>query len=296
VKHTKTSKEEVLDALGEAASKLRGELGESLATMEKFNVPLEQATTSSLEALKAYSLARKASDEKGHAAAIPYDQRAIALDPNFAMGYRALGDDYSSMNNWGRAREFYTKAFQLRQRASERERLRITADFYQCVTGELDKAVQTYQQEIESYPRDDTGYSDLGLALAQQGEYEKAAEAGRRGLRMDPITIDSYEDLTFTTLALQRLDETRVILDSEPPQKADHYLFHMAVYALAFLGGDGTAMAGEEEWFAGNPQHENFGLALASDTEAYYGRLSKASWRIQEQPARFVPQLWARIP
>jgi DNA-binding winged helix-turn-helix (wHTH) protein/tetratricopeptide (TPR) repeat protein len=273
---TTASKEEVLDALGEAASKLRGELGESLATMEKFNVPLEQATTSSLEALKAYSLARKASDEKGHAAAIPYDQRAIALDPNFAMGYRALGDDYSSMNNWGRAREFYTKAFQLRQRASERERLRITADFYQCVTGELDKAVQTYQQEIESYPRDDTGYSDLGLALAQQGEYEKAAEAGRRGLRMDLSTVDSYEDLTFTTLALQRFDETRAILDSEPPQKADHYLFHMAVYALSFLGGDGTAMAGEEEWFAGNPQHENFGLALASDTEAYYGRLSKA--------------------
>ena len=273
---TTTSKEEVLDKLGDATSKLRGELGESLATVQKFDVPLAQATTSSLDALKAYSLARKASGEKGHAAAIPYDQRAIALDPNFAMGYQALGDDYLSIGQLGRASQFYTKAFQLRERASERERLLITADFYQCVTGELDKAVQTYQQEIESYPREDTAYSDVGLVLGQQGEYEKAAEAGRQSLRMDPSPVDSYEDIAFTTLALQRFDETRTILDSEPPQKVDHYAFHMAVYALAFLGADGAAMAGEEQWFAGKPQYENVGLALASDTEAYYGRLRKA--------------------
>jgi eukaryotic-like serine/threonine-protein kinase len=273
---TTASKEEVLDALGEAASKLRGELGESLATMEKFDVPLARATTSSLDALKAYSLARKASGEKGHAAAFAYDQRAIALDPKFAMGYQALGDDYLSIGQLGRASQFYTKAFQLRERASERERLLITADFYQCVTGELDKALQTYQQEIESYPRDDTAYSDVGLVLGQQGEYEKAAEAGRQSLRMDPSLVDSYEDLIFTTLALQRFDETRTILDSEPPQKVDHYLFHTAVYALAFLGADGAAMAGEEKWFAGKPQYENVGLALASDTEAYYGHLRKA--------------------
>ena len=273
---TTASKEKVLDVLGEAASKLRGELGESLATVQKFDVPLAQATTSSLEALKAYSLARKASGEKGHAAAFPYDQRAIALDPDFAMGYQALGDDYMSIGELGRASQSYTKAFQLRERVSERERLLITSDFYQCVTGELDKAVQTYQQEIESYPREDAAYSDVGLVLAQQGEYEKAAEAGRQRLRMDPSSVDSYYDLAFTTLALQRFDETRTLLDSAPPQKMDHYLIHMAVYALAFLGADGAAMAGEEQWFAGKPQYENVGLALASDTEAYYGRLRKA--------------------
>ena len=150
---TAASKEKVLDALGEAASKLRGELGESLATVQKFDVPLAQATTSSLEALKAYSLGIKADNEKGPAAALPYYQRAIELDPNFAMGYWAVGDDYTNLGELGRASEYYTKAFQLREHASEREKLTIAADYYRNVTGELDKAAQTYQEEIESYPR-----------------------------------------------------------------------------------------------------------------------------------------------
>ena len=125
---TAASKEKVLDALGEAASKLRGELGESLATVQKFDVPLAQATTSSLEALKAYSLGQKAFNEKGPAAALPYHQRAIELDPNFAMGYWAMGADYSSLGELGRASEYFTKAFQLREHASEREKLAITAE------------------------------------------------------------------------------------------------------------------------------------------------------------------------
>ncbi len=124
---TAASKEKVLDALGEAASKLRAELGESLATVQKLDVPLVQATTSSLEALKAFSLGRKADNEKGAAAALPYHQRAIELDPNFAMGYRAVGNDYVSLGELGRASDYYTKAFQLREHASEREKLAITA-------------------------------------------------------------------------------------------------------------------------------------------------------------------------
>ncbi len=114
---------------------------------------LSEATTSSLEALKAYSLGRKATNEKGPAAALPYHQRAIELDPNFAMGYWAVGQDYLSLAELGRASEYFTKAFQLREHASEREKLDIAADYYQNVTGELDKAAQTYQEEIESYPR-----------------------------------------------------------------------------------------------------------------------------------------------
>ena len=132
---TAASKEKVLDTLGQAASKLRGELGESLATVQKLNVPLEQATTSSLEALQAYSLGRKAGNEKGFAAALPYHQRAIQLDPNFAMGYAVLGSDYSSLAELGRASEYYTKAFQLREHASEREKLSIAASYYENVTG-----------------------------------------------------------------------------------------------------------------------------------------------------------------
>ncbi len=183
---TAASKEKVLDALGEAASKLRGELGESLATVQKFDVPLEQATTSSLEALKAYSLGGKARNEKGSAAALPYHQRAIELDPNFAMGYRAVGNDYYSLGELGRASEYFTKAFQLREHASEREKLAITADYYRNVTGELDKAAQTYQEEIESYPRESGAYDNLGIVYAAQGQYEKAAEITRQGLRLAP--------------------------------------------------------------------------------------------------------------
>ena len=183
---TAASKEKVLDALGEAASKLRGELGESLATVQKFDVPLAEATTSSLEALKAYSLGGKASNEKGAAAALPYDQRAIELDPNFAMGYRAVGGDYFSLGELGRASEYFTKAFQLREHASEREKLTITADYYRIVTGELDKAAQTYQEEIESYPRESGAYGNLGIVYAAQGQYEKAAEITRQALRLAP--------------------------------------------------------------------------------------------------------------
>ena len=150
---TAASKEKVLDTLGQAATKLRGEMGESLATVQKLDVPLAQATTSSLEALQAYSLGNKAQNEKGSAAALPYHQRAIQLDPNFALGYNAVGSDYFGLSEVGRASEYYTKAFQLREHASEREKLTIAADYYSSVTGELDKAVQMYQEAIESYPR-----------------------------------------------------------------------------------------------------------------------------------------------
>ncbi len=173
---TAPSKEKVLDTLGEAATKLRGELGESLATVQKLDVPLAEATTSSLEALQAYSLGVKAANEKGPAAALPYDQRAIQLDPNFAMGYRAVGNDYFSLGELGRASEYYTKAFQLREHASEREKLTIAADYYQNVTGQLDKAVQTFQETIESYPRDFRAYANLGIVYCSQGQYEKAVE------------------------------------------------------------------------------------------------------------------------
>ena len=167
---TAASKEKVLDTLGQAASKLRGELGESLATVQRLDVPLAEATTPSLEALKAYSLGAKATNEKGPAAALPYDQHAIQLDPNFAMGYRSIGDDYFSLGELGRASEYFTKAFQLRQHASERERLGIAAEYYHVVTGELDKAAQTYQEAIESYPRSVGVYGNLALVNGAQGQ------------------------------------------------------------------------------------------------------------------------------
>ncbi len=152
---TAASKEKVLDALGEATSKLRGELGESLAAVQKFDVPLEQATTSSLEALKAYSYGKTLLDD------LPYDQRAIELDPNFAMADWAAGMNYFDPNQPERAREYFTKAFQLREHASEQEKLSIESEYYHSVTGELDKAAQTNQEGIESYPRKSGWYVSL---------------------------------------------------------------------------------------------------------------------------------------
>jgi tetratricopeptide (TPR) repeat protein/class 3 adenylate cyclase len=272
---TAASKEKVLDTLGQAASKLRGELGESLATVQKLDVPLEQATTSSLEALKAYSLAVKASNQKGNAAALSYDQRAIQLDPNFALGYNAVGDDYYNLGELGRASEYYTKAFQLREHASEREKLSIAADYYRNVTGELDKAAQTYQEAIESYPRRAGAYGNLGNAYGEQGQYEKAAEITRQAVRLAPDSALAYANLANFTLALQRFDEARQSIHEAQARKLDNFAFHNALYTLAFLWADSAAMAEQQQWFAGKPE-ENFGLALASDTEAYGGHLGKA--------------------
>ena len=246
---TAASKEKVLDTLGQAATKLRGELGESLATVQKLDVPLEQATTSSLEALQAYSLAVKASNQKGNAAALSYDQRAIQLDPNFALGYNAVGDDYYNLGELGRASEYYTKAFQLREHASQREKLSIAADYYRNVTGELDKAAQTYQEAIESYPRRAGAYGNLGNAYGEQGQYEKAAEITRQAVRLAPDSVLAYANLANFTLALQRFDEARQSIHEAQARKLDNFIFHNALYTLAFLGADSAAMAEQQQFW-----------------------------------------------
>jgi DNA-binding winged helix-turn-helix (wHTH) protein/tetratricopeptide (TPR) repeat protein len=267
---TAASKEKVLDVLGEAASKLRGELGESLATVQKFDVPLEQATTASLEALKAYSLGHKTS-----AAQLPFYQHAIQLDPNFSMGYDALGEDYYSLGEVARASEYYSKAFQLREHASEREKLTITADYYLNVTGETEKAAQTCEEEVQNYPRDSEAHLRLGNVYSAQGQYEKATESYRQGLRLAPDNVAPYYLLVNSLLALQRFDEVRQIIQEAQARKLDDVLLHHALYALGFLGMDSAAMAEEQQWFVGKPE-ENMGLSLASDTEAYAGHLGKA--------------------
>jgi eukaryotic-like serine/threonine-protein kinase len=273
---TAGTKEKVLDALGTSASKLRGELGESLATVKRFDIPLEQATTSSLEALKAYSLGVKAWGDKGPAAALPYHQRAIELDPNFALGYWAVGDDYGSMSEPARAREYFRKAFELREHTSERERLTITGIYYLMVTGELDKAAQTYQEEIESYPRDTVARGHLGVVFSEQGRYEKSSEITRQALRLAPDDVGWYQNLSNNALELQRFDEVRQIAREAESRKLDSVGLHMTLYAVAFLSGDEAQMAKQQQWFASQPDSDNYGLSLAADTEAYRGRLGKA--------------------
>ena len=272
---TAASKEKVLDALGEAASKLRTQLGESLATVQKFDVPLEQATTSSLEALKAYSLGEKTANEKNSAAALPYHRRAIELDPSFSMGYKSVGDDYYTLSELARASEYFTKAFQLREHASEHEKLAITADYYSSVTGELDKSAQIYQEEIDSYPRDYRAYLDLGSVYTAQGQYEKATDSYRESLRLAADNANPYAGLANSLLCLQRFDETRKITHEALARKLDNFILHNVLYALAFLGVN-SSLAAEQKWFAGQASYDNWGLALASDTEAYGGHLVQA--------------------
>ena len=272
---TAAAKEKVLDALGEAASKMRGELGESLAMVQKFDVPLEQATTSSLEALKAYSLGRKAYRDQGSASALPYDQHAIELDPNFAMGYRDVANNYYSLGQLGRANEYYTKAFQLRDHASEREKLAITADYHSSVTGELDKAARTYREQIETY-HEVGAYINLGVVYYSLGQYEKSAEITGQAMRLEPDNVATYENLADNALALQRFDQARQIIQVAQSKNLDDFALHGTLYALAFLKPDSGAMAEQQEWFAGKPSYENFGLTLVSDTEAFAGRVRKA--------------------
>jgi tetratricopeptide (TPR) repeat protein len=272
---TAAAKERVLGVLGEAASQLRGELGESLTTVQKFDVPLAEATTSSLEALKAYSLGEKAHREKGVSAALPYHQRAIELDPSFAIGYEGLGDDYYVLSEVGRASEYFTKAFRLREHASAREKLAITADYYSTVTGEQDKAAQTYQEAIQTYPREYRLHIDLGNVYSFQGQHEKANEAYIQSLRLAPDNAGASSDLVNSLLALQRFDEARQTLKQAAERKVDVFILHNALYALGFLGADFPAMEEQRQWFTGKPE-ENFGLSLASDTEAYSGHLREA--------------------
>ena len=275
------SKEKVLDALGEAASKLRGEMGESLATLQKFDVRLAQATTSSLEALKAYSLGMKAFNENG-AAALPHHQRAIELDPNFAMGYLWAGYDYFNLNELGRASEYFTKAFQLREHTSEREKLTITAAYYLLASGELEKAIEINQGRIQSYPQEWEAYSNLGFAYAEMGQYERAVEVTKQGAGYAPDAVVLYVNLISYALALQRFDEVRQIIHDAQIRRLNHPFFQEVEYVLSFLGADSSAMAEQQKWYAGKPEHASDGLALASETEAYGGHLKHARELIKQ--------------
>jgi tetratricopeptide (TPR) repeat protein len=273
---TAPTKEKVLDAVGHAAAKLRRALGESLASVQKFDVPLAEFTTSSLEALKAFSLGARAQREKSQAAAIPHFQRAIQLDPNFAIGYSAVGNAYNGSGEVERARECYSKAFELREHASEQERLRITADYYFNVTGELERAAQAYEELIDSYPRKSPAYNGLGLTYAALGKYEKAIDVLRQAMPLDSDNQVPYANLSTSLLAVQRFDEARQTIQQAQSRKWDDSIFHESLYALAFLGSDSSALTEQQKWYAGQPDAENFGLSLASDTEAYGGRLGKA--------------------
>ncbi len=269
------SKEKVLDALGEAAAKLRGKLGESLITVQKFDVPLADDTTSSLEALKEWSLGRKVFREKGPADALPYLERAVQLDPHFAIVYMEMGAVHSSLGELERASQYYSKAFQLSENVSQREKLTIAAHYYEYVTGELNKAAHVFEEEIADYPRLAAAYGSLSIVYDELGQHERAVEIVREDLPLASDNVAPYAQLAAYDEELQDFDEARRIIQEAQARKLDIYVIHNTLYTLAFLSSDSTAMAQQQQWYVGKPD-EYFGLSLASDTEAYTGHLGRA--------------------
>ncbi len=272
---TAPEKEKVVDALLKAASRLRGELGESLASVEKFDYPNDE-TTGSLEALQAYNLGTRIGAEKGQAAGLPYDLRAIQLDPNFAVAYLSVGEDYLEMDEFARGSEYIAKAFQLRDHAGERERQEIASVYYYSVTGDLKKAAETYERTLAIYPKTQTAYGNLGIIYAVQGNYEKAVEMDRRVIAMGANIGILYANLANNLLSLQRFDEARQTVQTAFEKKQDTERLHSILYALAFFAGDSRAMSDQSNWFSAKADYEYTGLMTESDTQAYAGHLRKA--------------------
>ena len=270
-----SSKEDVVKALGNAASSLRTKLGESLASVQKFNVPIE-ATTSSLEALKTFSMGVAILRQKGDAEAIPFIKRAIELDHNFALAYAILGLSYANLNQPSLSAENLKKAYEMRERVSEKERLRISADYYAFVTGELEKEAQTYQLWIQSYPRDDIPHANLGANFVALGQHEKAMAETQEAQRLEPNNVVTHSNLGQIFLALNRPDDAKAMFEEALARKLDSGALRLWIYALAFFHGDAAEMAQQLAWGAGKPGAEDPLLATQSDTEGYYGRLTKA--------------------
>jgi eukaryotic-like serine/threonine-protein kinase len=273
---TASGKEQVLPELGRAASKLRNELGESLSSVQKFDVPMEEATTSSLEALKTFTLGQKAFNEKGDADAIPFIQRAIELDPDFALAYDYLAGHYFNLNQPSLGATYVKKAFELRDRVTEREKFILTADYYDSVTGELEKADQAFEMYTTVYPREPGPHVLLGADSMILGKYEKADTETREAHRLDPNWVVSYGNLGEIYLALNRFDEARAITEEAFVRKLDHPALHLNLYALAFFRSDPTGMKQQVDWAMGKPSAEGWMLSVESDTQAWYGRLKKS--------------------
>jgi predicted Ser/Thr protein kinase/predicted Zn-dependent protease len=273
---TASGKEKVLDVLGGAAGKLRAQLGESLASVQKFDAPLAQETTPSLEALKAASIARKVSQEKGSAAALPFFLHAIELDPNFATALEGVGIMYGNVGQPTRGNEYLSKAFALRDRASEREKLHITSMYYMSDTGELDKAVETFREWEENYPRDDVAFNNLGTVYAGEGKLEQGTEQTRVGMRLNPDNVIAAENVVAFLVALNRFDEARQLYQLTMARKLDDDTLHNVLYGVEFIAKNPKGMAEQVAWFEGRPELQHEILALEADTEAYAGHVIKS--------------------
>jgi serine/threonine protein kinase len=270
-------KSHVLDTLGKIASEIRNKLGESLSTVQRYDTPLQQATTPSLEALKAFSLGFHIHIAAGDAAAVPFYKRAIELDPNFALAYLWLGLSFNDIGELTKDVECSRKAYELRDRTSEPEKYFITARFQKVVTGNLEKAEEALRLWIQAYPRMALPHIYLaGAIYPNTGQYEKAVEAGKEAVRLSPNFPPSYILPMFDYISLNRLDEAKATYEQAVEHKLKSSHFNLALYQIAFLQKDVAGMAQQVSSSAGTPGLEATLFANAADTAAYSGRLRSA--------------------
>ncbi len=265
------SKEQVLKSLDHAASSLRGKLGESIGSVQKFATPLEQATTSSLEALQAFSLGQAEHSRLNDDKAIPHLKRAVELDPNFAMAQATLGVAYSNLTQQGLADTFIARAFDLKDRASERERLYISSHYYDIVTRELEKAIEIYEQWTQTYPRDTSPRDNLALRYQAIGQQEKALASSSEAMRIDPKDVYAYQNVADAYERLNRFDEARAVAEKAVAQdmgRSPHY----TLFELAAIRGDEAAQRHELELAAGKPD-EPILILFHAQGECSLGRL-----------------------
>ncbi|HXN23997.1 MAG TPA: protein kinase [Candidatus Dormibacteraeota bacterium] len=268
------SKEKVLAALGRAASHMRGKLGESLASIQKLDKPPEEATTSSLAALKAFSEGEETRDKSGDQGAVPFYQRAVELDPNFALAYARLGTIYGNNRERGQEIEYKTKAYGLRDRVTERERFYITAHYYDAL-GDLPKAIETYELWLKSYPRDAVPQLNIGVEHGVLGEFDKALEASRKALELDPMSQLNYADTAAYFIANNRLDEAKQILRRAFDGGMDSVFLRIIQNNVAFLEGDMLTVQRNVEWAKGRAGSGGL-FAVRASMAAYYGKLRES--------------------
>ena len=268
-------KNHVLDALGKTAADIRGKLGESLSTLQKFDTPLQEATTPSLEALKAFSSAVKYHTGTGDVEAITFLNRAIELDPKFALAYAWLSLTYTDIGEAAVAADYTKKAYELRDRTTEWERFFILSRYYKAVTGNMEKAEQTCQLWIQAYPRSAMPHTHLsGAIYPMTGQWEKGVEEGREAIRLSPDFSPAYALPMYDYIALNRLDEAKAIYQQAVKRGLKYPRFPLLLYQIAFLQNDAAGMAQQAERSLGELQDTL--LANQADTAAFFGRLQEA--------------------
>jgi eukaryotic-like serine/threonine-protein kinase len=274
---TANGKEQVLKALGDGATKLREKLGESLASVQRFDVPPENVTTPSLEALQAYNLGfQEAFVKNDPVAGVPFFQRAITLDPNFAMAYARLGTCYNNVGQNERAAEATGKAYELRERVSERERLYIVSHYENFVAGDLDAARKTFELWAQTYPHDDVPPSNLAVIYNQLGDYDKALVENENAVKLDPGSALSYANLISGYVAVNHLDEAKAMAHEAQSRQLESPAEHANLYMVYFLQHDTAGMDHEAAALVGKAGWEDVIFFFESDTAASAGEFSKA--------------------